>query len=59
MSINSTNSINNDNPLIYKTIIKFIINDEIEKQVVKVDTNEVIREIPSKFTSQILKNLYG
>ena len=59
MSIGLANNMNIHNPLLYKTKIKFVINDDIKKQVVNVDTNEVIREVPPKLTSQILKNLYG
>ena len=59
MTIGLANNMSIHNPLLHKTKIKFVINDDIKKQVVNVDTNEVIREVPHELTSQILKNLYG
>ncbi len=59
MAIGAINNVNYINSIIFKTKIRFIVNGDIKKQVVNIENNKVIREVPSHYTSQILIKLYG
>ena len=59
MAIGSINNNQYLDPLLFKTTIKFVVDEKINKQVVNIENNEVIREVPPNLTSQILTKLYG
>ncbi len=59
MSIGEINNVKIIDPLIFKTKLKFIVDDQVNKQIVNIENNKVVREVPPKYTSQILRKLYG
>jgi len=59
MAVGSINNVNYINSIIFKTRIRFVVNGDIKKQVVNIENNKVIREVPSHYTSQLLTKLYG
>jgi len=59
MAISSINNAIYLNSLIFKTKIKFVVDDEIKKQIINIENNKIIREVPPNYTSQLITKLYG
>ena len=59
MAVGSINNIHQINAILFKTKVQFVVNDKVKTQVVNVENNKVIREVPPNLTSQILQKLYG
>ena len=59
MTISSINNAIYLNSLIFKSKIRFVVDDEIKKQIINIENNKIIREVPPNYTSQIITKLYG
>ena len=59
MAIGTINNVNYFNSIIFKTRVRFVVNGDVKKQVVNVENNKVIREVPPDYSSQLLTKLYG
>ena len=59
MTISSINNAIYLNSLIFKTKIRFVVDDEIKKQIINIENNKIIREVPPNYTSQLITKLYG
>lgn len=59
MAIGAVNNTQISDSMLFKTKIRFVINGDVKKEIINVENNKIVREVPPHFTSQILTNLYG
>ncbi len=59
MAVGAINNTQISDSILFKTKIRFVINGDVKKQIINVENNKIVREVPPHLTSQILTKLYG